>query len=686
MATFRNRLVQSYADPSQQAPVLGEVDVKDTNTFYGSDTVCTPIAKCDTLRPNYRGKYQYEADYPVWKKNGMFSHHRDVCFFDIETDFNDKEPFQVQNERADAEITCCTFMWLDGRKHQAIGEENVLIQFHEMHDTTVWVAWNAGFDISYVLKRMAKADPERQSFNSMYPQFGDANWLDPVLDYTSLYKKYIKMNEKSFHLKDILLKHLGKGKVEFKGSLYDLYRNDPEKYYAYNRRDVEGMVELESKLHIIKIAQRIIETTGCMWQDLLHNSTILEAFIWNVLHSEGWTFKNKTDHAKTGYEGAIVYDPIGGLHRGVRCYDVNSMYPYIIKGFNISPETQVTWNTDGAPVISTPTGSMYSRNSVFSGKDSSLFGEITTFLLEQRTTLKAVGDNVGQMAMKILANSLYGVMGSQYFRLTNNRIAQDITSTGKAINLHIVSLLEGHDVSTSAKEERSVVLWGHTDSIFVKGETDQMEFINNKLFAFSQKNKCLATFKVKDEYGLIPAIIFLNGIKSQYYLLDEAGEFKKVGGVSVKSNVIPETEKWINKWVPELLKGHCSIGEIRREIEKFAESFDMFAAAYYRPYKHNWSKVYETKPRQLEGLEVFKYLFPTYQEQEERGIIIELIGAPRNARCRKAQETCAAIPASQCHRIKDVYEEVQKAGLTLNLKRTMEAIFKPLYDVLENVK
>lgn len=39
------------------------------------------------------------------------------------------------------------------------------------------------------------------------------------------------------------------------------------------------------------------------------------------------------------YRGAIVHKPIRGLHNNVSTYDVGSMYPNIMLGYNLSHET-----------------------------------------------------------------------------------------------------------------------------------------------------------------------------------------------------------------------------------------------------------------------------------------------------------------------------------------------------------
>jgi hypothetical protein len=54
-----------------------------------------------------------------------------------------------------------------------------------------------------------------------------------ILDYISLYKQYNFGLESSYTLNHIATKELGRGKVEYEGSLDDLFVNDLEKFIEY---------------------------------------------------------------------------------------------------------------------------------------------------------------------------------------------------------------------------------------------------------------------------------------------------------------------------------------------------------------------------------------------------------------------------------------------------------------------
>jgi DNA polymerase elongation subunit (family B) len=49
----------------------------------------------------------------------------------------------------------------------------------------------------------------------------------------------------------------------------------------------------------------------------------------------------KIEHEKGDYEGAYVKEPIPGMYNAVAAYDFASLYPSVMRQFNISPESFV---------------------------------------------------------------------------------------------------------------------------------------------------------------------------------------------------------------------------------------------------------------------------------------------------------------------------------------------------------
>ena len=74
-----------------------------------------------------------------------------------------------------------------------------------------------------------------------------------TLDYLQLYKKFTFSQRSSYRLDAIGEFEVGEKKVEYEGTLNDLYENDLEKFVQYNIQDVKLVKKLDDKLDFIEI-------------------------------------------------------------------------------------------------------------------------------------------------------------------------------------------------------------------------------------------------------------------------------------------------------------------------------------------------------------------------------------------------------------------------------------------------
>lgn len=90
-------------------------------------------------------------------------------------------------------------------------------------------------------------------------------------------------------------------------------------------------------------------------------------------------------------------------------------------------------------------------------KDKSLLKEISRL------------DNL-QMALKIALNSLYGALGNQWFRYYDVRMAEGITQSGQLAIQWIANKLNAYMNTALKTENKSYVVYGDTDSIYLSLE------------------------------------------------------------------------------------------------------------------------------------------------------------------------------------------------------------------------
>src|SRR5690242_3133583 len=153
-------------------------------------------------------------------------------------------------------------------------------------------------------------------------------------------------------------------------------------------------------------------------------------------------------------QGGHVLEPDTGLHRNVWVFDFKSLYPSIIRTFNIDPLTYVAQPAPGENLIVTPGGAFRREPGILPGLLDELF--------PRREAAREAGDNVASNAIKILMNSFYGVLGTSACRFYNPALANSITGTGKEILLWSKRWFE---------QAGFEVLYGDTDSLFVSSGT-----------------------------------------------------------------------------------------------------------------------------------------------------------------------------------------------------------------------
>src|SRR5581483_4192043 len=156
--------------------------------------------------------------------------------------------------------------------------------------------------------------------------------------------------------------------------------------------------------------------------------------------------------------GGYVLEPRAGLHTNVWVFDFKSLYPSIIRTFNIDPLSYVARPDPGADLIQVPDGAFRRAPAILPSMLDELF--------PRREAAKKAGDDVASHAIKILMNSFYGVLGTPACRFFNPALANSITGTGREMLLWSKRWFE------SAGFE---VLYGDTDSLFVRSRSSDPE-------------------------------------------------------------------------------------------------------------------------------------------------------------------------------------------------------------------
>ncbi|TEW53683.1 DNA polymerase II [Psychromonas sp. RZ22] len=171
-----------------------------------------------------------------------------------------------------------------------------------------------------------------------------------------------------------------------------------------------------------------------------------------LLHRSGYIAPNLGDIQAQHSPGGFVMDSKPGLYEWVLVLDFKSLYPNIIRTFKIDPMGMI----EGLLETKRETIPGF-RGARFSRQQHHLPGILDT-LTNAREQAKKEKNNAFQHAIKIIMNSMYGVLGSAGCRFHDTRLASSITLRGHQIMQQTAAFIE-------AKGQQ--VIYGDTDSTFV---------------------------------------------------------------------------------------------------------------------------------------------------------------------------------------------------------------------------
>jgi len=226
------------------------------------------------------------------------------------------------------------------------------------------------------------------------------------------------------------------------------------------------------------------------------------------------------------YRGGLVVEPKEGIHFDVTVMDFASLYPSIIKVKNLSYETVRCSHTECKKNMIPQTNHWVCTKK--NGLTSVLIGSLRDLRVNYYKNM-AKNQNltneerqlytVVSQALKVILNASYGVMGAQIFPLYFLPAAEATTATGRHIIL---------DTIEKCRESNVDVLYGDTDSLFVKNPTEQqIQTIINQA-----KNDHGVELEVEKEYRYV----VLSDRKKNYLGVTKNGKVDVKGLTGKKSH------------------------------------------------------------------------------------------------------------------------------------------------------
>jgi DNA polymerase-2 len=261
---------------------------------------------------------------------------------------------------------------------------------------------------------------------------------------------------------------LGRGKLmtgDARGAeIEEAYRTDPERLVAYNLNDAALVTEILDTTGLVELAVNRSFVTGMPLDRVSATVASVDSLYLAGVRERGRVAPSVHAEAKEArITGGYVMDSRPGLYRNILVFDFKSLYPSIIRTFNIDPLTFVPGEGDGRSDVRTiraPNGARFRR------EPPGVLPELVADLGARREAARRAGNTVAAHAIKILMNSLYGVLGAGSSRLFHPDVANAVTHLGH----WVIRCASGHAEALGYPS-----IYGDTDSLFLDSGEDSAE-------------------------------------------------------------------------------------------------------------------------------------------------------------------------------------------------------------------
>jgi DNA polymerase-2 len=239
-----------------------------------------------------------------------------------------------------------------------------------------------------------------------------------------------------------------------------LYREDPEQLCRYCLEDTRLVFDILDNTGLVELTLRRCLLIGISLDRAWTSIPAFDYIYIEALHKRGFVAPtmNVDVLPTTDAPGGIILDPQTGLYNNVWVFDFKSLYPSIIRTFNIDPlsfvlpdKVQEMPKKQQKQLIRMPNGAGFRR-------ESAILPDLLERFFKNRDEAKDRGDEVASHVYKIIMNSFYGVLGAAGSRFASGYLSGAITSFGH----HLL-----HWCKNYITEKGYRVLYGDTDSLFV---------------------------------------------------------------------------------------------------------------------------------------------------------------------------------------------------------------------------
>jgi DNA polymerase-2 len=384
-------------------------------------------------------------------------------------------------------------------------------------DPDLIVGWNVvDFDLRVLARRCAArkvpcaigrvAGEVRFAEDRTFTRQGRADVLGRmVLDGASLVRDAVRLED--YRLDTVARALLGRGKLldpdvpDAAREIARLFRHDPAALVAYNLEDARLVRDILAREGLIDLTIERSLLTGMQLDRVGASIASFDLVYLPELRRRGVVAPNvETDRGDVIVQGGAVLDSVPGVFRNVAVFDFKSLYPSLIRTFNLDPLAHARARHAGAEAEANPgdTDAIEAPNGARFARDDAILPGVIERFMQRREAAKARGDRHADQAIKIMMNALFGVLGSPACRFFDPEIANAITGFGQQILGWTRDAFE---------DEGFAVLYGDTDSVFVKlSHEEPGEEALSEAEALRERVERRIVERIRETYGVEPRL------------------------------------------------------------------------------------------------------------------------------------------------------------------------------------
>ncbi len=388
-----------------------------------------------------------------------------VCWFDIETSSEDENDTAFPDIETANQVICSIASMIDGKMETWLCGKNSLegvryfpketdmlndfLNYFHRESPDILSAWNLdNFDLPYLINRCDRLRLDTKRLSKVYEVYkktfkgevehkiGGLINFDLLTAYR-LWRKYGNMPQlPSYSLNAVAKTVLNDQKIQHGKSIGWLWRHDVKLLVEYNQHDVELLEQIDKRCKVVDFFDEIRRKCRIQFNDVYKTTAMVDGFLLTRLNKKVILPTTKRN-PNEDFDGALVIDPVPGIYNNVICADVASMYPSMIKTYNISYETV---DKEG---ILLPI--KFNGEPISFSRDPGIIPMFLDELKEERKGYKkkmdaaeTAGDEANrqlfhqrQYGTKVLMNSFFGYLGFEGSRLYKLKVAYAITGMGQ---------------------------------------------------------------------------------------------------------------------------------------------------------------------------------------------------------------------------------------------------------------